>query len=357
VTEPFNALLVGYGLIGPLWARLLGQHRRIRLAGVVDTSDDALRRAVDHLRTPDLVVTPSLDSAIRSCAPSVIVDASPPWNHARVAEAALAARCHLLSEKPMATDFPEAAARAERWRTSGLVYMVNQNYRWSPRVRELRQLIRQGTVGSLRGVYADYFQDFPKGTFRDHLPHAILADMAVHHFDLARFLTAQDAESVLCRESSNLTAVALFRLSGPAVFSYRASWEASGQDTGRCGVWRVVGNRGSVTFSTGTPTRVTTVGPGSLVSRRVLPPLSPEHTEDTALEYEFTKGLDHFVECLLTGAAPETSCDDNLQTVEMVSAAIRSAEEESEVALGGAPAPAPVRPGTESVTRTSSEPG
>lgn len=329
----FSVLLVGYGLIGQLWARLLTQHPYVTLTGVVDTSDGALRRAARELGQAKLTLTSSIDSAIRSCTPAVIVDASPPWNHCETARVARAARCHLLSEKPLSTDFPEAARRVEDWHSSGQVYMVNQNYRWNPTMRELKRWIQEGGVGAVTGIYVDYFQNFPKGTFRDTLSHALLLDMAVHHFDLVRFITSLSPESVTCCELNSLTAVATFQLTGKAVFSYRGSWDAVGQDTGRCGLWRIVGGRGSVTWSSQAPAVATTVSEDSVLNCSLLSVNDPVYSEETALEYELTRSLDHFVKCLLMEDEPETSCYDNLHTLRMVIGAIRASEEQGVVYL------------------------
>src|SRR3712207_3998513 len=108
-------LLVGYGLIGPLWARLLMDHPRLTLCAIVDTSHHALRRAARELGLAHLNLTTDMDAAVRACAPAAIVDASPPWNHANTARVARAAQCHLLSEKPLATDFREAARQIQEW--------------------------------------------------------------------------------------------------------------------------------------------------------------------------------------------------------------------------------------------------
>lgn len=327
----FSILLVGYGGIGQLWARVLMSHPRVALCGVVDTSDAALRRAKSELGSPHLTVTTDIDVAVTSCAPAAIVDASPPWNHAGTAQIARAARCHLLSEKPLSTDFQEARHRVEDWRSSGLVYMVNQNQRWNPLARDLRRWIEQGGLGAVKGIYVDYFHDFHKGTFRDYLPHALLLDMAVHHFDLVRFISRLDPVSVSCWELSSLAAVATFQLTDGVVFSYRGSWDTIGQDTGWGGLWRVVGDRGSVTWP-GQAQATAWTSDGESSSRRfVLSGSDPRYTEATALEYELMKSLDHFVECLSTGAEPETSCYDNLHTLGMVVGAIRAAEEERSV--------------------------
>jgi predicted dehydrogenase len=325
--DMLTVLLVGYGLIGPVWARVIEANQSVDLVGVVDSSKQALLRARSELVSADVVLSESLEATILRCRPMVIVDATPPSCHLRVARAALAARCHLLAEKPLGTSMEEALSVVNEWRSTGLVYMVSQNYRWNPVLRELRDWLSRGTIGEIIGVYVDFFRKFPEGTFRDSLAHSMLLDMAVHHFDLARFITAREAVWVQCWERSGLVANAVFGLTDGAVLDYRGSWANIGHDTGVYGRWRIVGDRGSVLWSGESPPVLESFsGPRGRIARTVVGAGVPTFGEVEVIEEGLAASLDRFLVCVSTRDVPETSCFDNLHTLAMVAGAIRSVE-------------------------------
>jgi predicted dehydrogenase len=134
-----------------------------------------------------LVADPELDAVV-VCPPSDL-------NHA-VASAAIAARKHLLCEKPLAIAFPEARALAEAAERAGIVHMVAFTFRFVAALRYLKRLVDEGHFGELRHWRMAYFNDGqldPRNplTWRHQRARGgagIIADMGSHMIDMARYL-------------------------------------------------------------------------------------------------------------------------------------------------------------------------
>ncbi len=137
-----------------------------------------------------------------------IVDiVTPGHTHAEIAVAALEAGKHVLCEKPLANSVDEAEAMAHaatRARTSGALAMVGFTYRRVPAATFARQLVREGFVGKVRQVRAEYLQDWLADadaplTWRLDKSKAgsgALGDIGAHAIDLAQFITGENLTSV-----------------------------------------------------------------------------------------------------------------------------------------------------------------
>jgi len=74
---------------------------------------------------------------------------SPPYQHAQQSIMALQAGKHVLCEKPMARDVTEARAMLDAARNSGLVAMIDHEFRYVPARAYMKQLINEGFLGEL----------------------------------------------------------------------------------------------------------------------------------------------------------------------------------------------------------------
>ena len=124
-------------------------------------------------------------------------------SHHAVVMAALAARKHVLCEKPLANSLAEAREMVEAAERAGVVASVNFNYRRVPAVQLAKQLIESGQLGEIRHWRAVYLQDwitdpeFPLvWRLQKHLAGSgALGDIGAHIIDLAHFLLG-DIEEV-----------------------------------------------------------------------------------------------------------------------------------------------------------------
>jgi predicted dehydrogenase len=335
-----RAVVVGAGVAAGFWMAPL--QRRTEVVGLVEADDQRARagRARFGLACPGFT---SLDDALRATTPDVVVNATPVEHHRRVIETALDAGCHVLTEKPLAPTFEDAAALVDAARSAGRSLAVMQNRRHHPAIRRLREGVANGAIGRPMALTADMWMA-PR-----HLPghpldgqrHPLLLDMAVHTFDQARFLSGAEALTVVCHEltaphtwyAGPAAAFATFEMQDGVAFSYRGNWISEGFRTSYDAAWRISGADGTAIWdSFGAPACEVAVGPapeqGMGEVRRTTwdVPEPPDRTGHAA-------ALDEMLDALEAGRPSETDAAGNLGTLAMVFAAIRSAEERRAVEL------------------------
>lgn len=141
--------------------------------------------------------------AARADGIEAVVIVTPNHLHAPVAKAFLEAGIDVICDKPLSATLAQAEDLAAAAAKSGLVFAVTFNNTGYAMVREARSLIASGALGKIRIIRADYIQDWltlpidadgqkqaewrtdPERAGRS----ACLADIGVHAFNLARFVT------------------------------------------------------------------------------------------------------------------------------------------------------------------------
>lgn len=126
--------------------------------------------------------------------PDAVIVTSPDHTHAHYAAAALDAGCDVILEKPVATSADGARMLAESSRRAPGKLMVTFNYRYSPRNSALRQVIADGTIGTVTSVHFEWVLDTVHGAdyfrrwHRDKAASGgLLIHKASHHFDLVNW--------------------------------------------------------------------------------------------------------------------------------------------------------------------------
>jgi predicted dehydrogenase len=114
----------------------------------------------------------------------------------------LAAKKHVLCEKPLAENFKLADEMARTADAAGLVNMVNLTYRNVAALHEARKLVTSGQLGNIRHVEASYRQSWLVGNHwgdwktlpmwlwrlsQKHGSLGVLGDVGIHIMDFASF--------------------------------------------------------------------------------------------------------------------------------------------------------------------------
>jgi len=117
-----------------------------------------------------------------------VVDlAAHPREREKMIRAALQARKHVLSQKPFVEDLDVGERLVELADRKGVVLAVNQNARWAPHFRYLREAIVSGLIGEVSAVHFAVHWDhsWVKNTAFERIRHLILYDFGIHWFDMA----------------------------------------------------------------------------------------------------------------------------------------------------------------------------
>jgi predicted dehydrogenase len=121
-----------------------------------------------------------------------IVDLTPhPADRAPLIREALEAGKHVLSQKPLATSVADARELSRLAANHDTHLAVNQNGRWAPHFLYLRRAVANGVIGKVHSVdfQLQWDQTWVAGIeYFECLHHLILSDFAIHWFDITSCL-------------------------------------------------------------------------------------------------------------------------------------------------------------------------
>ncbi|NQT59732.1 MAG: Gfo/Idh/MocA family oxidoreductase [Bacteroidetes bacterium] len=309
-----------------------------------------------------------------------VIDISVPQHlHYEIALAAAKAGKHIFLEKPMAMTLDQAKEMAAAAEAAGIVHYLNHNYRRCPAVRLAKKLIDDGKIGDIYHWRGAYLQDWitdPQFPLTWHLqkdkagsgPHG---DLNSHSVDLARYLVgdiakvmAMTTQFISERPLPNENA-ATFKggVSGTGMgkvtvedasfmtvmFENGAlgSFEASRFATGRknYNFFEIYGSRGSLIFNLerlnelqyfskddpegtqGFRTILATEGVHDYIANW----WPPGHI--IGYEHEFVHAVVDFIDAVDKGSSISPNFDDGVKEMEILDAALLSAEEGRTITL------------------------
>jgi predicted dehydrogenase len=331
-SEPLRVVIVGCGGITAAWFNAMKERTDARLVGLVDLNIEAAAARQKEFNLTDVLIGSDVEEMLTQLKPDVVFDCTVPVARKKIVETALRHGCHVLSEKPMANTMAEARELLGAAHKADRTFAVMQNRRYLPAIRSFQKFLNEGGVGQLTTLNSDFYIGPHFDGFRDQMKHVLLLDMAVHSFDQARFISGASPVSVYCHEwnppgswyAHDASAVAIFQMSNGLVYTYRGSWCSKGCDTTWECDWRAIGTGGSVLWDGGDKFRAEKV----TSTEGWIHPVTPVEVSPIASgRLEGHAGcIDHFLNCLKTGANPETVCTDNIKSLAMTFAAIESAE-------------------------------
>jgi predicted dehydrogenase len=275
----------------------------------------------------------SLDAALERVEFDAVLITTDPQSHIGLVMDALAARKHVLVEKPFALSLPEAQEAVAAADDLGLTVMVSQNYRFFPAVRVVQQITRERTLGQLLHIDLDFRRHSPPSpagaTGHRAWFQPLLFDMAIHHFDLLRAIIRSEPTTVYCRTYNPVWADYIDPPEGSATIdfedgmtvNYRGSWLHPGQKTPWAGEWRMEFDNGELWWTSRGDLHTGAEDRASLFDHYATrTPVTLPH-----LRFVDRAGaLDAFVTALSEGVQPESTGRENLGSLALAHAALDS---------------------------------
>ena len=334
----YTAVLAGCGGMSKGWLSAIAEHPllkgRVRIIGLVDLDRATAEARANEFALTDAVIGTDLDAVLAQTRPDLLFDVVIPAARAGVVETGLRHGCHVLSEKPMATDLQQGRALIAHAAAAGRVHAVVQNRRFIAGVRRIRRLIESGALGSLASLNCDFFIGAHFGGFRDEMENVLLIDMAIHTFDAARFMSGKVPHAVYCLQTNppgswyrhGAAANAIFEFDDDVVFNYRGSWAAEGANTSWESAWRIVGSKGTLLWDGADRFDAHVVASDTGFLRDLVPIDVPLSADEDQIHGHASVIAD-FLGAIETGQKPETVSSDNIKSLAMVFAAIDSARQ------------------------------
>ncbi len=333
-TAPLRVLQIGCGGITGAWLPPALRNPDIEFIGLCDLLPQSAVELRDKYQLPaTLPIFGDAQTAVRELRPDAVFDCTVPAAHTPNALLAFENGAHVLSEKPLAENLTDARRAIEAARNHGLIYAITQNYRYASGPRRLKSFLESGAIGAVTTVNADMYLGAHFGGFRDQMKHVLLLDMAIHTFDMTRFLSGALAQSVFCHEwnprgswyAHDASASAIFEMSGGIVANFRGSWCATGLPSGFQSSWRIIGERGTVTWD-GAAGFGCEVEDGDAGFFRPVKEVEVPDGDFGAKAEGHGGIMREFVDAIRGGPPPETNAADNYNSLAMVLGAVESSD-------------------------------
>ncbi|MEX2171923.1 MAG: Gfo/Idh/MocA family oxidoreductase [Pirellulales bacterium] len=201
--KTIRAGIIGTGFIGPAHVEALRRLGFVEVAAVAERDQALANRKAEDLSIPkaygnyhDLLADPTIE-VVHNCTPNHL--------HFEVTRDILAAKKHVVSEKPLAMTSSESRELVRLANEAGVVNAIDFNYRYMPLVQQARLMCQYGDVGRVFAVHGSYLQDwlYQETDWNWRLVPELsgesraVADVGSHWCDLVQFITGMKIVRVM----------------------------------------------------------------------------------------------------------------------------------------------------------------
>lgn len=198
-------------------ASRLDDHYELIAGAFSSTSEKALASAADLGVSADRAYTDyktmAESEAQREDGIEAVTIVTPNHLHYPIACEFLAVGIHVICDKPLTSTLDDAKALAKLAEQSGALFVLTHNYTGYPMVRQARQMVKDGQLGDLRLVQAEYAQDWLATKLEDSGQKqadwrtdparsglgGCIGDIGTHAFNLSTFISGLTLHS-LCAD-------------------------------------------------------------------------------------------------------------------------------------------------------------
>ncbi|MET2985852.1 Gfo/Idh/MocA family protein [Aureibaculum conchae] len=178
---------------------------------------------------------------------------TPNFLHFPMAKKLLENGFNVICEKPMTTTYEEAKILQEILNDSDLTFAVTHTYTGYPMTRQMREMIKDGVIGNMQKVDAQYYQGWINPIIHDKSKRSstwrldpeksgiscCMGDIGVHAFNMIEFTTGMQVKSILADlnylyedNKMDIDGTVLVRFDSNAKGVIRSSQIATGEENG-----------------------------------------------------------------------------------------------------------------------------
>ena len=186
--------VIGLGPIGNRHAKLYAEDALAELVGVCDILHDRADAAAARFGVPAFY---DVETLLRALQPDVCSVATGGYeygsDHYLPTMQALEAGCHVLCEKPISNEIPEAEEMVAKAREKSLCFGIDLNHRQTPAARLAKKWVDEGRLGHLLFINMAMWIKNP----RESSPYFQIKALHPHTVDVMRYYCG-DIEAVQC---------------------------------------------------------------------------------------------------------------------------------------------------------------
>ncbi len=320
--------VAGYGYWGPNLVRNFSSCHSSRVLAVSDL--DLAKLAISRRHYPAVATTLEFQDLLRDPKIDVIAIATPVHTHYDLALRALRAGKHVFVEKPLAQTSEQVRRLIEEADRRNLTLMVDHTFVYTSAVQKIRELLRDGALGEI------YYYDSTRsslGLFQSDVN--VIWDLAVHDLSIIQYILDEDPVAVSATASchvagspENMAHITLF-FDSKCVAHVSVNWLSPIKVRQTF----IGGSRKMIVYDDLEPTEKIKV-----YDKGITLNAPPEHARQFRIGYRagdmwaphistkeaLQTEVEHFVECVRTGATPVSGGISGLRVVDVLEAASRS---------------------------------
>lgn len=190
--EKIGVALLGAGRMGLEHAKNLASFPSVKVVVVADPVLDAAKRAQIVAKAEK--VTDDPESAILDSNVEAVIIVTPTNTHSHYIKLSAKNKRAIFCEKPVAIDLTETKEAMKMVEEMNVPFQIGFQRRYDPSYSKAKRLIEEGKLGRLE-QFSSLTRD-PAPPSIEYLSRSggIFVDMAIHDFDIARFLMGEVEE-------------------------------------------------------------------------------------------------------------------------------------------------------------------
>ena len=200
-----RVVLVGTGIRGTtFWGKRLVENYSdiLEFVGLCDINPGRLEFGKEFIGV-DCPTFTNFDEMIETTKPELVIVTTKDSTHHQFIIKGLEAGIDVLTEKPMTTDEYKCEEILEAERRTGKKVVVGFNYRWSPYMTRIKELLSEGAIGKVTSVDFHWYLNNYHGAsyFRrwhglEQAGGSLFVHKSTHHFDLVNWWLDSDPVEV-----------------------------------------------------------------------------------------------------------------------------------------------------------------
>jgi len=323
-----NIAVVGCGYWGPNLIRNFTSLPECKVKFVCDTD----RNRLSHMKElhPQVKTITELDDVINSAEIEAVAIATPARFHYAMAKRSLQAGKHTFIEKPMATNATECEELIELAEKQKLTLMIGHTFIYSRPIRKIKEIVDSGELGEIQYISA---RRLNLGLLQTDIN--VAWDLAPHDISIILYIMSEMPTSVNCQGKSHInpdvedvTSMTLSFTNG-GFATIHSSW----LDPNKVRDMTFVGSEKMLVYDDIEP-----MDKIKIYDKRVK---TPRHYNTFAeFHYSYHYGdmyspylkqveplkteCQHFLDCIRSGAKPESGGIEGLRIVQILEAATES---------------------------------
>jgi predicted dehydrogenase len=200
-----KVVLVGTGVRGTsFWGRRLVEQysELLEFVGLCDINPGRLEYALEYMKVSCPTFT-NFEEMINQTQPDLVIVTTKDSTHHEFIIKGLDMGCDVLTEKPLTTDEDKCQAILDAERRNNRKIIVGFNYRWSPYMTKIKELLSQNAIGKVTSVDFHWYLNTYHGASYFRRWHGqrefggtLWVHKATHHFDLLNWWLDSDPAEV-----------------------------------------------------------------------------------------------------------------------------------------------------------------